>query len=130
MSENRKNYFFWNRQGFEDAVRRRVCAMCDDRNPEGSCRNPDAHGCALFRYLPELVAVAQHMDKPDVELYVRLVRENVQMQCHNPDPAAKCSFRDTLDCGLEHFLPLVFEAIMEEDALLEARRGFGDKGYE
>ena len=121
MSENQSNYFFWYKADFEEAVKRHVCSKCVDMTADGVCYSKDPKGCALFRYLPQLVMIAQHLNNPKLEDYIQTVREKIGMTCHNPDTAARCQWRDTLDCGLDCYLPLVLEAIEETNAMLEER---------
>ena len=52
MSQNRKNYFFWNKETFEEAVRDEVCSRCEYGSVGGMCLNPDPRGCAVMRHLP------------------------------------------------------------------------------
>ncbi len=121
MKENGLDYFFWNEIAFQEAVRRRVCAVCPDRGQDGYCRNPDPRGCALFRYLPDLVVHAQHLEKRDAEDYCRQVHIRVKMDCENPDRGGPCPYRDTFACGLDDLLPGLWAAILEEDKFLERR---------
>lgn len=128
MSENRRDYFFWNRSSFERGVRRHVCPVCE-HFADGACRTPDPRGCALFRYLPEMVMIAQHLDKPGPAEFASRLGETVKMECLNTDPHASCRLNDTLKCGLQKYLPLVLRAIRETDRLLERRPGFGNYDY-
>ena len=124
VSENRKTYFFWNRHFFEEAMGQRLCTRCEYFHKEGICGSPDPKGCAVFRYLPQLVMIAQHMKDPTVDSYIEAVRQNVPMECKNTDPNSVCRLRDTLECGLDQYIPLILEAVLEEDAILEHREGF------
>jgi len=100
---------------YEDAVRCRVCAQCIDFGAQGICHTPDPEGCAIFRYLPELVGIADQMHELKVEPYVRAVRERICIHCKNQS-AGRCNLRGALDCGLDRYLPLVLEAIEEVQA--------------
>jgi hypothetical protein len=128
MSENRRDYFFWNRSAFEKGVRRRVCSLCE-YCVDGVCHTPDPRGCALFRYLPEMVMVAQHLSRPSVSEYVPQLDDTIKMECLNPDPGARCRLNDTLKCGLEKLLPSLLRAVRETDRMLEKRPGFGNYDY-
>lgn len=122
--EKRHNYFFWYRPLYEEAVEKRICLRCDKWRGGGvPCDTPDPGGCALFRYLPELVITYQRVEKPTIQSYMEAVRQNVEMKCHNPDPGKPCRLRDTLDCGLDQYIPLVMEAIDEVTAHLEGSVG-------
>ncbi len=98
---------------YEGAVRRRVCSKCIDFGEDGICHTQDIKGCAIFRFLPELVAIAEHLHEPTMELYIQAVRENICVKCRNQTPGDTCELRGKLDCGLDRYLELVFEAIDE-----------------
>ncbi len=121
MSENRNNYFFWNKVEFEEAVKRHVCGKCMDMGADGVCHTKDPNGCALLRYLPQLVILAQRLNDPKIESYNKAVRENICMSCRSQKKNDVCELRDTLNCGLDRYLPLVLEAIEEVDEALEER---------
>ena len=78
MSENQRNYFFWNEQAFENSVKKIVCPQCSYFGRNEKCKNPDPQGCALFRYLPELVRVARHMESPNLQNYAEAVVRSCQ----------------------------------------------------
>lgn len=129
MSENQKNYFFWNRNAFEHAVQRQVCPRCPYYSSSGyetyGCLNPDPSGCALFRHLPELVRIAQEIDRPTPAEYIKAVKSRVPFRCsHSFFSRSACPNQDTLKCGLEKMMPWVLEAVQQEDQLLENRAGF------
>ena len=106
---------------YEEAVRRHVCSKCIDFGEDGVCQSPDPEGCAIFRYLPELVAIAERVKALKIEPYQEAVRKEICMRCRNSAGQERCSLRDTLDCGLDRYLPLVIEAIEE----VKERKGGG-----
>ena len=109
------NKFIEHQARYEEAVRKRVCSKCIDFGQDGVCHGRDFQGCAIFRYLPQLVAIAHETHERSIGPYLRAVREKVCMQCRNPDPDGHCELRDTVNCGLDRYLPLVLEAIEEVD---------------
>ena len=126
MSENEKNYFFWNKHAFEDSIRKLVCPQCSyvGASPE-ECKNLDPKGCAVFRYLPELVRVAQRMEKPNYPDYVKAVKSEITFHCEaKATPDNPCDLLDTPQCGLDKLLPYIFEAAMKTDKVLETRPRF------
>ena len=123
MTENEKNYFFWNERSFEDAVRETVCPQCPYFGSD--CKNPDTHGCALFRYLPELVRIAQKMEYPDAREYAREVEKEIPFHCEwTPSPGHTCHLLDSPRCGLDKLLPFILEAVVKADRSLEAKPNF------
>ena len=119
MSENQKNYFFWNKQAFENAVKEIVCVHCDYHGFE--CENPDPRGCAIFRYLPELVRVAQRMGNPNLEEYRKAVEKEVPFHCEHLGSLQACKLLDSPACGIDKLLPYVLEAVLNTNQTLEAR---------
>lgn len=124
VEENRRNYFLWNKDAFENAVRQRVCADCDYHRGNGSCGNLDPRGCAIFREMPRLISIAQRLPIPAALIYRQRVKESVPLTCQNETIEEPCPYQDTLECGLDALLPLVLDAVREEDAVLEKRSGF------
>lgn len=106
---------FPERELYEEALKRHVCSHCIDFGKDHICHAPDPKGCAVFRYLPELVSIAQQVNDLKIEPYLAAVRDHICMNCTN-QTSAKCSLRDSLDCGLDRYLPLVLEAIDEVEA--------------
>ena len=98
---------------YEEAILRHVCLKCIDFGEDSVCHSPDPEGCAIFRYLPELVAIAERLREFRIQPYVEAVRQNICMKCRSGEPGRNCPLRDSLDCGLDRYLPLVLEAIEE-----------------
>jgi len=120
--ETNRNYFFWYRPLYEKALEKRICLKCSKwRGEHGVCSTPDPDGCAVFRYLPELVMAAQRLHNPTLSEFTQAVYRNVPMKCHNPSPDENCALRDTLECDLKDYLPMVLEAVQEVNDDLERR---------
>ena len=126
MSENESDYFFWNRRAFEDSIKEMVCPQCPYVGPSPQeCKNPDPHGCALFRYLPDLVRVAQRMERPNLKDYAAAVKTQITFHCEGKSaPDSECDLLDSPRCGLDRLLPYVLEATLKTDKSLEARANF------
>ena len=105
--------FLKDRHLYEEALMRRVCSKCIDFGADGICHSPDPEGCAVFRFLPELVHIAEGLQEYKIQPYVDAVRADICMKCRGGNPGGTCPLRDTLDCGLDRYLPLVLEAIEE-----------------
>ena len=123
MSENAKNYFFWNRQAFEESIKKFVCSQCPYVDPIRGCKNPDSHGCALFRHLPDLVRIAQRMKSPDLEQYREAVEKEAIFHCEHEN-SPDCALLDSPACGLDWLLPFLLKAVLSADKTLEARPDF------
>ena len=124
MSENEKNYYFWNKKEFEGSVREVVCPRCPYLGLNG-CKNPDPHGCALFRHLPDLVRVAQRLDNQNIREYAEAVEREIPLDCERaPSPGNECRLLDSPRCGLDRLLPHVLKAVVKADKSLESRAGF------
>lgn len=105
--------FLQDRYLYEEAVMRRVCSHCIDFGEDGVCHSADPKGCAIFRFLPELVAIADEIHDSKIQPYLDRVRADICMKCRSGSPGDTCPMRDTLDCGLDRYLPLVLDAIEE-----------------
>jgi hypothetical protein len=114
--------FLQDRALYEEAVRQHVCLHCIDFGEDGVCHSLDPKGCAIFRYLPELVDIARRVNERTLQPYVDAVRSGVCMKCRSGTPGDPCPLRDTMDCGLDRYLPLVLEAIEEVNATQEKER--------
>lgn len=98
---------------YRAAVRRNVCGHCVDFSEDGSCKTHDAEGCAVFRYLPELVQIALQVNTTKIEPYLEAVRGHLCSTCKNSKGTDRCEIREGIDCGLDRYLLLVLEAIDE-----------------
>lgn len=112
-------YFQKYRSLYEEAVLRYVCTRCIDFGNDGVCHSEDPKGCAVFRYLPELIAIARRIHEPSIVPYVDAVRQTVCVHCRALTPEGMCPLRAKLDCGLDRYLILVIEAMGKVDAILK-----------
>lgn len=108
-----KETFLENSRLYEEAIRRRVCSKCIDWGEDGKCHGPDPEGCAIFRFLPKLVALAERIKESRIEPYVQALRHDICDHCDHQSPNGSCSLRDSLECGLDRYLSLVLDAIDE-----------------
>ena len=107
------NTFLQDRHLYEEAILRHVCLHCIDFGADGICHTKDPEGCAVFRYLPEFVAIAERLHEYKIQPYLDAVRKNICTKCRAKTPDGPCPYRDSLDCGLDRYLPLILEAIDE-----------------
>ena len=113
--EVQKEHFLRDRYLYEDAIMRHVCAHCIDFGADGICHSQDPEGCAVFRFLSEFVAIAERIQDNNLKPYLDAVRNDICMQCRKKGEGV-CRLRDTLECGLDRYLPLVLEAVEEVQA--------------
>ena len=98
---------------YEQAIRRRVCVHCIDCGADGVCHSQDPEGCAIFRFVPELVSIAKRVHAQRIDPYISAVRKDICAKCAHEQPDGKCETRDALDCGLDRYLALVVDAVDE-----------------
>ncbi|MBI2094721.1 MAG: hypothetical protein HYT89_00955 [Candidatus Omnitrophica bacterium] len=122
MGKKHRQHFLKYRSLYEEAIRRHVCAKCVDLGEDGFCRTKDPQGCGIFRNLLGLVEVALNLHELRLGPYIRAVRSHVCSQCVNSMPGEKCPIRESLDCGLDRYLGLVFEAIEAVDRSLQKEK--------
>lgn len=121
MKRNSRKIFLENKALYEAAIRRHVCEKCIDFGQDASCHSKDPEGCAVFRYLPELLRVALELRERNIEPYVKAVRRQICSQCKNAKGSDHCELRDNIDCGLNRYLPLVLNAVEEVNQKLNLR---------
>ncbi len=95
----------------EQKLRDKICAVCVDRNPDGSCDRDEEGACTLMLKLPQAVEAVLRVDSPYIEPYIESIRTNVCEQCENRNPDSSCDSRSTDHCMLDSYLPLVVEVI-------------------
>ncbi len=109
-----QNSDFPERELYEDAIKRHVCSHCIDFGMDGKCHSIDPQGCAIFRFLPDVVTITKFVASGlKMEPYIEALRTNVCMKCKNQSSGGECKLRDGFDCGLDRYLPLVIDAMEE-----------------
>jgi hypothetical protein len=97
----------------EQRFRDKICAVCIDRKPDGTC-DFDAQGaCTLMNKIPEAVEAISRVDSPNMEPYIAALRQTVCEHCLLRGVSGECGPRDTDRCMLDSYLPLVVEVIEE-----------------
>ncbi len=97
----------------EDRFREKICAVCIDRKPDGSCDYDEQGTCTLMQKIPEAVEAVSHVESPFIEPYIESLRRKVCDHCTLRDVNGECGPRDTDRCMLDSYLPLVVEVIEE-----------------
>ncbi|HTP80879.1 MAG TPA: hypothetical protein VMM57_10830 [Bacteroidota bacterium] len=96
---------YWNK------ISERVCRKCIDGDRRGNCRLPAGESCALQKFLPEIIVAVSNGQHPTIESVVHTLRRNVCILCEWQDAKGECRKRDTLECALDRYLPLVCEVV-------------------
>lgn len=94
-------------------IRERICAVCVDRNPDGSCDRLAEGACTLMEKLPLAAEAILRVDSDQMEPYIQAVRDNVCATCDLRYPDGSCDRRSTDRCMLDCYLPLLVEAVEE-----------------
>ncbi len=97
----------------EEALRRRVCGICVDRNLDGSCALDARHECVLFERLPQVARSISLVDSDKMEDYISAIRENICGECPHERLDGSCDKREEVRCALDRYLPLVVDVIQE-----------------
>jgi len=100
-------------QVYLDAIRRHVCSVCLDQRDDGSCRLPGARVCAIEGHLPRLVEVLASVQSRRVEDYEQAIRSQLCTTCEGEDRSGHCAYRQSGECALWTYLPLVVDAVEE-----------------
>ncbi|HYM09920.1 MAG TPA: hypothetical protein VEU62_04275 [Bryobacterales bacterium] len=94
-------------------MREKICAVCVDRNPDGSCDRLAEGSCTLMSKLPLAAEAILMVDSDKIGPYVQSLRDHVCATCSLRNPDGSCDPRDTDRCMLDTYLPLFVEAIEE-----------------
>jgi hypothetical protein len=93
----------------ENVLRRRVCSICANRNPDGSCDLDARRECMLFERLPSIAEAISRIRSEDMEPYVAAIRETVCAECFHQRLDGSCPVREELRCALDrHMVPVVW----------------------
>lgn len=94
------------------AIRAKACAACLDVADNGSC-GLRSRLCSLAAHLPLIVKAIGSVQSDRMDEYVEAIEDQVCRQCHEQDAQGRCRLRETGDCALYAYLPLVVDAIEE-----------------
>ena len=97
----------------EEALRRRVCSVCIDRNVDGTCNLNARHECALFERLPQIASAVLRVQSDTIDDYIAIIREEVCNHCPNQDESGFCHVREEVRCALDRYLLLIVDAVEE-----------------
>ena len=97
----------------EALLRERVCRVCTDRNVDGSCDRLPEGSCTIMQKLPSVAEAILNVNSRQMAPYIQSIRDNVCAHCDLRYPDGTCDSRDTDNCMLNSYLPLVVESIEE-----------------
>ena len=97
----------------ETLIRQKICAVCVDRNVDGSCNRLAEGACTLIAKLPLAAEAILKVHSDRMDPYIQSIRDNVCVHCDLRYPDGECASRDTDNCMLNSYLPIVVEAIEE-----------------
>ena len=102
----------------ETVVRHRICHVCTERTMAGECGLEDPSKCALFRFLPEVVAAIESVNDGDIGKYRDALRRRVCAACPEQSPDGSCAERQRVGCALDAYLPLIVDIVEESSVRL------------
>lgn len=94
-----------------DSIRQKVCRKCIDGDGKGGCRMPIDESCGLEEFFPEIVRTVSSVRSDSYQDYVEALRANICAKCEHQFSNGICKKRDTLECALDRYLPVVIEVI-------------------
>lgn len=105
-----------------EVIRMKVCRKCIDSDGKSNCRLPVDETCALEAFFPELLETVNNVRSSSYNDYVEALRQNVCAHCQHQLPNGKCNKRDTLECALDRYYPMIIEAIETIKLMTEEKR--------
>ena len=107
-----------------DVIRQKVCRKCIDGDGKGGCRLPIDESCGLDKFFPEIVQTVSSVRSASVQDYVEALRANICKNCEHQFANGVCKKRDTLECALDRYFPIVIDVIESvKTSAVEAERG-------
>jgi len=100
-------------QAYMDAIRRRVCAVGLDKRDDGSCHLAGGRLCAIEAQLPRVVEAVLAVRSTRMDDYVDAVKDQICAGCRGQDQQGQCSLRESGECALWTYLPLLVDAVEE-----------------
>ena len=94
-----------------DSIRQKVCRNCIDGDSKGGCRLPIDESCGLDKFFPDIVRTVSSVRSDSFQDYVDALRANICTNCEHQFADGVCKKRDTLDCALDRYLPVIIDVI-------------------
>ena len=96
---------------YRDALRKRICAYCVDRDADGRCGRDAAESCALLVHVDLVVkAVLSVGESAYTKPYLEAIVRNVCPECRQ-DASGVCVLRDAGHCNLDAYLVPILEVV-------------------
>ncbi|MBS1902943.1 MAG: hypothetical protein JSS75_04500 [Bacteroidetes bacterium] len=97
-------------------MRERVCLHCIDSDQYGNCRIGGNKECTIASNFETIVNIIQQTNSERLEDYVGAVRRNICRECEYGS-IANCNERDTVECQLDRYLPLVIDVVDQQQGM-------------
>jgi hypothetical protein len=101
------------------SIRENICRICTHGNGTGECSLPSGETCAIETFLPEIAEIVATVRSKSFEPYIDLLRGSICPQCDHHVGGGQCVKRETLDCALDRYYPMVLEVVESARAEIE-----------
>lgn len=98
-------------QSVDAKLRMLICPRCARYTSQHGCSLPSDRECAIFRSLPDIVDIVRGTHDWRIDPYADTLRLRVCSACPHEDDHGTCPIRDTLDCALDAYLPMIVDEI-------------------
>jgi hypothetical protein len=105
------------RDRIEAALRKQICSVCIEAQPDGSCGLPAQYPCALFRHLERVINIVTGTSSDTMAAYAAQMRQVICKNCRLDESSGDCGRPDDQVCPLDIYYPLVVEIIEKEMAV-------------
>ncbi len=102
------------RDRIESELRRRICPVCMEAQPDGSCGLPAQYPCAMFRHLDRVISVVVGTSSDSMDAYTKKRRELVCSNCRLDLVSGDCGRPEDRACPLDIYFPQVVKIIESE----------------
>lgn len=104
------------RERIEKILRERICPVCVEALPDGSCGLPPQYPCSMFRHLDRVIDTVTGTRSDSMDLYVERLRTVVCANCRLDAASGDCGQPDDQICPMDTYFPLIVEIIEAEMA--------------
>ena len=96
---------------YQEAVHKQVCSRCVDRTFDGACGLTGERACAFTFLAPQIVLAILSRSSNSFEDDLWSIRAFVCSTCKHQDATGHCSRRNSADCPLDRYLPLIIQTV-------------------